>query len=242
MNRFKYTELFFLLSIHLVYSQPNISKIDCIQGIWQNIPGNINYQNEIRLIINKGKKQLFIYYDKEKVKSTFCVYEHQIGFTNSLPSSNEILRKDIIDNGKYFLTIDNIQQKEKYVSDEFSIEPNFGCDNEMYYYSNSGSGSPFDHYKLNKLPDIALDLLISKYKNKFDYYVNGYTKQTHIKISSPKSFFHSTASDSTKRKSYLIKGDKATLLEEKGDWYYVEYKGTKTIKGWIKKADVEILK
>lgn len=42
-----------------------------------------------------------------------------------------------------------------------------------------------------------------------------------------------------KSKMYLLKGDKVKILEENNDWLKFEYKGKKTINGWLKKKDLE---
>lgn len=64
-----------------------------------------------------------------------------------------------------------------------------------------------------------------------------------VAINKSRSFFYSTPADSSKLKSYLVRGDLCFVLEENDLWLRVKYfgKNSETL-GWIKKSDVYLFK
>jgi hypothetical protein len=53
-------------------------------------------------------------------------------------------------------------------------------------------------------------------------------------ISAPKSYFYSQPDETSRRKAYLVKGDKAEVTDVEGSWYRVSYRGAKsTTEGWM---------
>lgn len=80
-------------------------------------------------------------------------------------------------------------------------------------------------------------------KDVFQIVKKSSNNELRLKITSEKSYFHTTSTDSTKQKIYLVKGDIVNIIEEKPEWYYVKYHSSKTvIKGWIKKNDAQLVK
>jgi hypothetical protein len=59
-------------------------------------------------------------------------------------------------------------------------------------------------------------------------------------VSAPKSYFHDDASDSKKRKAYVVRGNPIRVYDTKPGWVNAEYaaEGGKTTSGWIKDADL----
>lgn len=53
-------------------------------------------------------------------------------------------------------------------------------------------------------------------------------------IAATKSYFYSQPDETTPRKAYLVKGDKAEVVDIEGRWYRVSYRGAKSItEGWM---------
>ena len=87
-------------------------------------------------------------------------------------------------------------------------------------------GREHDGCALVLLPEISDGIDLERVKT---------TKWQEIRtISSTKSYFYSTNSDSKKLNSYLLLGDTFGVVSSSGDWLQIEYVGaSKLTKGWI---------
>ena len=55
-----------------------------------------------------------------------------------------------------------------------------------------------------------------------------------------KAFLYAKPEETAKTKMYLIRSDAVRLLQTDGthQWYFVEFKGKKTVNGWVKTSDL----
>ncbi len=76
------------------------------------------------------------------------------------------------------------------------------------------------------------------YITEFD--ISSLLKQAEV--TSEKSFFHDTPNEATKRRAFVVKGDKVIIDRITEGWVKAAYEGkTITTLGWLKDSDLKIL-
>lgn len=222
-----------ILSIsNIVFAQ---DKLSLMQGIWADIYNGENEYNEFSFTITKGHKSLsFGYAMGESPRLT--LWETIDGFLNYNPVSKGVLDVNTLqDDGEYYVSAD-----VEYINDKGIIEyPNFLVPDYFEIDANNmsiGGNKLVEFIKIERLPSFALKLLYNRGKKDDKDYIEKYLDIKVKEVQVDKSIIYSEPGTATKM--FLIKGDVATVLEEKGDWLKIEFLGKRLVTGWIKKKDV----
>jgi hypothetical protein len=206
------------------------NNIGMLQGFWQPT----HDKNTFLCYEKQSLYYMTIYFDDDVSVISFI-----IGFSDDceIKSIN-----DVKERGQYFFRVSSWDFLNKNRMNNikcFTFDMN---DNRLLIYDHPEQ--PIYYKKINNLPK-NVESALNKWKQTHKDYLKEFNipePKNSPQIITPKAFLYSSPADSTIRKAYLIKGDKVAVLEEKADWLYVEYQGKKTIKAWLKRKDVEILK
>lgn len=58
-------------------------------------------------------------------------------------------------------------------------------------------------------------------------------------VKSRKAYFHADATESSRRRSYVVQGDAVAIVGKRGDWYRVDFmSGGKATSGYLKRSDL----
>lgn len=222
---------FFLAKIQA--QEKEKSKLDLIQGIWENIYNN---ENEKSFKIINGIKSLGVSFTNDQTDLDFYLMESIEGFQNLDYDSFDSLNINSFNkNDKYFTTIINIKYiRNGWINKKYCILPDyFECDGENMSIN---GGQLVEYVRINRLPGTALKLIYNRGKKDNRDYIKEYLQIEVREITSEKSVIYSEPGIPTKM--YLIKGDIVTIIREKENWLNIEYLGNKLVKGWIKKSDI----
>lgn len=232
MRKFLLTAI--ILSINnIVFAQ---DKLSLMQGIWADIYNGENEYNEFSFTITKGHKSLSFGYTMDE-SSRLTLWETIDGFLDYNPVPKGVLDVNTLKNdGEYYVSAD-----VKYINDKGIIEyPNFLVPDYFEIDANNMSingGQLIELVKIEHLPSFALKLLYNRGKRDNRDYIGEYLNIKVKEVQVDKSIIHSEPGTATKM--FLIKGDVATVLEEKGEWLKIEFLGKILVTGWIKKEDVQ---
>ena len=209
------------------------SKLDLIQGIWENI---MNTEIEHSFKILKGTKSLGISHTNEYSNLDFYLLESIEGFQNYRYEDVDSINIDSLnENGKYFTSIIYKEEinKNGWVKIQYCIVPEyFECNGENMSIN---GGQLVEFVKINKLPFITLKLLYKRGKKDNRNYIEEYLNIKVVEITAPTSTVYSLPDKPTAIQ--LSKGYVVTVIEEKGEWLKVDY-GTDN-PGWIKREDAK---
>lgn len=217
-----------------IYSQDIIYKMSDFNGIYET-------QDKYSYLIFKEGKYLDISFDFEEniylsELSYYGFCADSIHFGENLKLKKSEIRTQSIKGYKLFVMGKPIKNKEG-ILDAMTYEFQLGDDKPelvLFYIKD------LYYWKKEKLSLQREKLLRSECKKKnidIDYFL-GKEKQTYT-IKSHKALIYTEPNKPTKM--YLLKGDIVTVLQEKGNWFYIFYvtNKNKEIKGWVKKEDVK---
>ena len=222
--------LFFIFDLFNTKGQ-----IDCMQGIWADIYNGENQYNEFSFTVVKGHKSLNFVYTGNKYVLDFPLTESIIGFLDYNPKTSDpyFNINKLKDDGKFYVVLDLDYIHDGQIKKSFIVVPdNFECEGENMSIN---GGQLIELIKSERLPSFALKLLYNRGKKDNKDYIKKYLDIEVKEVQVNKSTIFSKPEVATKM--YLIKGDIATVLEEKGDWLKIEFLGKRLVTGWIKKED-----
>lgn len=223
--------IFFL--INLKGQNTKRTKIDLMQGIWEDI---MNNDSEKAYTIIRGMRSLNFVYDPSKNDIDFPLNESLEGFQNYDSGNEEFLNVDSLkEDGLYYTVVDLMFVNENgLVKRPNYFTPNyFECDG---YIMSINGGQLVEFRKISKLPYEALKKLY--YRGGIDNrdYLKEYLDLNVTEIKKENSLLYDEKRQKVVKK--LKKGDIVIILQEEGKWIKVEY-GEEYTKGWIKKEVIE---
>ena len=222
--------LFFMYSMFPVKAQ-----IDCMQGTWADIYNGENEYNEFSFTVITGHNSLNFVYTEDRYELDFPLTESIIGFLDYNPKTTKsyLNINKLNDNGKFYIVFDTDYIKDGQIKNSFIVVPEyFECEGENMSIN---GGQLIELIKIERLPSFALKLLYNRGKKDDKDYIEKYLDIKVKEIQVDKSIIYSEPGTATKM--FLIKGDVATVLEEKGEWLKIEFLGKRLVTGWIKKED-----
>lgn len=221
------TALFFTLGIgYVAFSQ---TKLEQLQGIWENIMSNPNGEMLIKIV--KNNNVLSIAHQGEDYID-FYLDESIDGFVN-VDSFDIITLDSLKENGLYYISVSKRNVKSKKIHKEDCI---LGWN--LYFEEGNliiEGGKLAEYSHLDRLPSLTMRLLYKRGKKDNRNYLKEYLNTDFKEVITTKSIIYSEPDLPTKM--YLIKSDVVTVLEEKEGWLKIEYEGKKAVTGWIKKED-----
>lgn len=226
------------------------SKLECIQGI--HSPINDNNPNSRAYLITKGFKTLSLILKKEGNKMSF--YELNIGyegFYNFEEYADNIGSYSVVDS---FYLCDLKQDGPHYITFlEEDVKPNGWVTSlitQPEYFCSAGFIESSDRHltmyePVPYLPYTAYYHFKMRAKQDNRDYVSEFDILSKLKkavVISDKAFFHREQDNNSRRKAFVVKGDKIIIDYISKDWVKVAYEGEKVItEGWLKRSDVKIL-
>lgn len=233
---YRFTLLIFIMFAFLSSNAQPSHSLSCLQGIWENIANGLNDDN-INFIIYKNNQSMSFGYNEDIESSSLYVWEFKGGFFSYDATGNESINiNQLQKEGDYyvFARIEHIDENGVVKFPFYQVASYFECgENSLTIAGNN----PSEYIKIERLPSSALKLLYNKGKNDDKDYIGKYLDIKVKEVQVDKSIIYSEPDTATKM--FLIKGDVATILEEKGDWIKIEFLGKRLVTGWIKQEDVK---
>ncbi len=224
----------------------NGSKLECIQGI--HSPINDNNPGYTTYIINHGFHFLTIILKEDKLDELMIGYE---GFYNFEEYADNIGSYSVVDS---FYLCDLKQDGPHYITFlEEDVQPNGWVTSlitQPEYFCSTGFIESSDRHltmyePVAYLPYTAYHHLKIRAKHDKRDYISEFdilSKLKKAEVSTEKTYFHNDHNDDTRRKAFVIKGDKIIIDYIMKDWVKVAYEGEKvTTEGWLKRTDIKIL-
>ena len=224
----------FLLINQLQAQGKKQSQIDLMQGIWAN---NMNGDNEKSFVIMKAMNSLSFTYSNDPNKIDFPLGESIEGFQdNAYKAKDSINVKSLKEDGKHYtVVLKEYINKNGWVHSSYYMTPEyFECDGQNMSIN---GGQLVEYAKIVRLPGEALKMLFNRGKLDKRNYIKEYLDVDAREIKVSKSIINSYPNIVTKM--FLLKGDVVTITGENADWYKIEFQGTKLVKGWIRKIDID---
>lgn len=214
------------------------SKLDLLQGIWSY---NMNSDTiKSYKLVSKNKCIDIGYSFVDNRETEFFLMEMIIGFQDSVKWSddNTFIHTDSMkENGTYFTEIlrSEFIEPDGFINKAFCmIASYYECDGELLSIN---GGKLFEYDKILKLPNEALKKLYFRGQKDNRNYIKDYLG-IHVKVVKDKmSVIYSKPG--IKSKTFLTQDELVTVLEEKGEWYRIEFEEDEVIKqGWVKKRQM----
>ncbi|AXT60398.1 hypothetical protein D1816_08560 [Aquimarina sp. AD10] len=227
------------------------------QGIWESFSYYLEHESEFKDFnknkyykVIKGKETLNITLIDGN-KDSLEIYRGYLGFWDSfdstLLSSENSLKENLNESGKFLVRFK--KGLKEYNKEDVETSTNFSryfeitevFDDDFNY---DKEPEKFSFKTLSGIPEHIFSALKKKSKDGVNYIEEYNIKQysSKIKVITEKTFFHNEKSKNSKRKAFLVKNDIAYLEEEFDDWVKVYFDGKIISSGYLKRADIEILK
>lgn len=210
----------------------NQSKLDLMQGIWENI---MSSDEEKAFTIINGKYSIDYVFSNDSLELDFPLGESVEGFQDYDNGNYDSINVNYLKgDGLYYTVIDKKElDAGGWVHRPNYLTPNyFECDGALMSIN---GGKLVEYEKINKLPKIAVKRLYYRGKQDKRDYLKDYLNIIVIEITASKSMLYSEQGKSMNIQ--LSKGDVVTVLKERGSRIQVDY-GTDT-PGWIEKKDTK---
>lgn len=232
----------FLLCIELFGQNNHVAlSRETFEGVWQS------YDEPREYFIIKNDYYISIYIsNNEPLNIDFWRY----GFVTENDYNSCKLDKDkclpvssIKDKGHYFFV---------YTKEDFPESGCLGKSNTIYYGYSIDDVNSSDitieyvnvlEYHRSELPkDVELEIVEKMSKRGLSmprtYLYNSWEHCGRVR--SPRAIIYSKPDIPTKM--YFIYGDGVRILEQRSDWFHVEFHGRKIIDGWIKMSDIIVVR
>ena len=229
-----YSIFFISYSLLALNAQDTLtSKLELIQGIWENSRNN-NSEQSFKII--KGMNSIGFSFNNSNVLNFYLV-ESIEGFQNQKYNDFDSLNiNSFKENGEHFTTVINKKTiKNGWTKKKYCIVADyFECDGQNMSIN---GGQLVEYSKIDRLPGEALKMLSNRGKFDKRNYIKEYLDVDVREIKVSKSIINSNPGVVTKM--YLLKSDVVTITGENADWYKIEFQGIKLVQGWIRKIDVD---
>ena len=217
------------------------SSLDCIQGVWQ--PINTNNKDLIEYTIHQSFRSLTVSYTKSgKLESVMLTVNGFYDFNNASSQRDSLGISELQEDGSHFVWFFEEDVKPNGWAQIGGIQKDFICEGDIIEMTDNAM-TIFE--KQPYLPFAAYCFLKERgTKDKRDYItefdISSLLEQAEV--TSEKSFFHDTPNEATKRRDFVVKGDKVIIDKITKDWVKAAYEGeTTTTFGWLKVSDLKIL-
>ena len=234
---------------HFLNVEPG-SKLDCIQGI--HSPINDNNPNSETYLITKGFKTMSLILKKNGEDRQF--YELNIGyegFYNFSEYADNFGSYAVVDsfylcnlrqNGPHYVTFLEKHIKPNGWVISLTTQPEYFCDGS-FIESSDRHLTMFE--PVSYLPYTAYFHLKEQSEKAARDYVKEFDvldKLKKARVETEKAHFYSQPDENTKRKAFVIKGDKVIIDKITKNWVKAAYEGGTIITlGWLKVSDLKIL-
>ena len=215
--------------------------INMLQGYW------VQNSEEDNVTLYKYYEGQYLY-EITDWENRISVSKYFISFLNNT-GNDSVSLLDLSVNGDLYAFFDILDIKdESYVSVGSNIYSFDLGEDYFNFYANS----PVSHYKIASLPPRIYNVFLKR-KEELDKdivfdFVPNYLREgpdklpNRIEAINKRVYFHTMPEVSTKRSAFIVSGDRAKILYQKQNWYYIIYHGTISYTtGWVKKSDVEII-
>ena len=232
--------------------------MDNIQGMWESYSYYLEHESEFKddtknkyyKIVNGNKTiDLTLF---EQRKDSVEISLGYLGFLDVLNAEMFVpengLIKSLNDSGQLLVRFE--KGLETYRSENIQTSLNF----ERYFeveeifddgFKYEAEPESFSFKSLSTLPEFLFKILKEKSKqDKVDYIKEGDLENNSLraKANFSKVYFHTTKTEDSKRKAFLLKGDLTYLEEVENDWAKIYYDGKTVTGGYVKISEMEILK
>ncbi|HEY8934770.1 MAG TPA: SH3 domain-containing protein [Cyclobacteriaceae bacterium] len=230
MKLIKTATVLSLLFVNSVRAQNNqISKLDLMQGIWENI---MNSESEKAFTIIRGNQSLSFVYNNKTQELNFPLNESIEGFQN-FRDSDSISISSIKNEGSYYTIVDKrYVNASGWVQAPFFLTPNyFECDGELMSIN---GGQLVEYSKMNELPFEALDKLFKRGRLDKRDYIKEYLNLRVLSVRPSKGKVYS--SPNKQKEVFLNQDDIVIVIEENNKWAKIKYSEGE---GWVRKGDLK---
>ena len=230
-----------ILFLNVVSYAQSPTNIDMLQGYW------VQNSEENNISFHKYYEGQYLY-EITDWENRVSVSKYFIAFLDNT-GNDSISLLDLGVDGDLYAFFDILDvENGSYVSVGSSIYSFDLAENYFNFYANS----PVSHLKIASLPSKIYRIFLKR-KEALDKevifdFVPDYLKEgfnalpTQIEAVNERVYFHILPEASTKRNAFIVSGDRAKVLYQKPNWYYIVYYGaSKNSVGWVKKADVIVL-
>lgn len=204
------------------------SKLDLMQGNWENI---MNNDSEKSFTIIRGHKSLNFVYDNSN-DLDFPINETIEGFQNFSSDYDSINIDSLKKDGVFYIVVDksNIKANGWVYKPDYLTPKYFECDGELMSIN---GGQLVEYSKINELPFEALSKIYKRGRLDGKNYIEDYLRVRVQSIKPVKCTVYSEPNEPTKVR--LNRDDVVIVIEETGKWLKIKY-GESDI-GWIKKEE-----
>jgi len=236
MTMYRFTLFIFITFAFLSCNAQPSYNLSCLQGMWENITNGSNDDDNINFIIYRNNKSMSFGYNEAIESSGLYIWEFKDGFISYDATGNESININQLQReGDYyvFARIEHVGENGVVKFPFYQVASYFECEENSLTIAGN---NPSEYIKIERLPSSALKLLYNRGKKEDKDYIEKYLDIKVKEVQVNKSIIYSEPGTATKM--FLIKGDIATVLEEKGEWLKIEFLGKRLVTGWIKKEDV----
>jgi len=217
--------------INSAFINAQVLPLDCMEGIWE-----IYREDELQSFsVKNNHNSLTVNYLPNGKE--ILISEIVIGFLDYNPNElGKVNYKDLKSQGDYYVELfkGDMNQDSVFKASYFLTPEYDGCDDEGLYIQ---ARDMIEYTRLERLPSTAIRYLYQEGKKAERDYISEYLNIKVAEVIVEKSVIYSSPNEPTKM--YLVAGDTPTILKEKGDWLKIEYLGSRLVKGWILKSDVD---
>ncbi|MGY3792995.1 hypothetical protein [Aquimarina sp. 433] len=244
--------------IEPVHQNKSKHSLDDFQGIWESYSEYLEHESDFK-DYNKHKYYKIISGNEvldiilvNGSKSNVQIDQYYIGFLDTFNDDFSKNKDEFLNTLQKSGSMLVRSKKGQKTYDKTNIERSIECQRYFDVTEVLDDGFVYDEKDkyvsfrlISSLPIEIFNMLKTTLKKENLDYISGYgidEKSKKVKITVGKTFFHNEMSETSKRKAFLVKGDIAYMEDVNENWVKVYYDGKIISGGYIKRADVEVLK